>query len=62
METDGIKWWGYLHTNGTIQVKRYFDMRDIQEARESVFVLETVGPFEVKDRDAAIFKAKELLR
>ena len=26
-----MKWWGYVHTNGTIQVKRYFDKQDLEE-------------------------------
>lgn len=27
-------WWCYLHTNGHIQAKRYFDLRDLEDADE----------------------------
>ena len=48
------KWWGYIHTNGYIQVKLYFDKWDIVEANESDFVRATHGPFEAATRQAAI--------
>lgn len=47
-------WWGYIHVNKTIQVKRYFEPLDIQEANESPFVEQTFGPFEAKNREDAI--------
>ncbi len=53
------KWWGYIHTNGGIQVKRYFDKQDIIEATESPFVKMAFGPFEAVDRDDAIKHVKE---
>lgn len=49
-----LKWWGYLHVNGTIQAKRFFDDRDIQDARESDFVARVHGPFEAEDRNFAL--------
>lgn len=49
-----LLWWGYLHTAGTIQVKRYFDHLDIEEANESPFCDIVIGPFEAFDRDDAI--------
>lgn len=48
------QWWGYLHTSGTLQVKRYLDPLDIQEARESPFCSQVFGPFEASDRDEAL--------
>ncbi len=48
------KWWGYLHTNGTIQAKRYFDEMDIAEAKESDFVARIVGPFPCNSRAEAL--------
>lgn len=57
---DKLLWWGYKHTSGTYQAKRYFDTRDIQEARESDFCDQVVGPFEALDRDEALAKVKEL--
>ena len=53
-------WWGYKHVSGTYQAKRYFDKRDIQEARESDFCDIVVGPFMVKDRDEALEQVKEM--
>ena len=50
-----LAWWGYLHTLGTLQVKRYFGPQDIQEAYESPFVKEVILPFKAKNRDDAIF-------
>jgi len=47
-------WWGYLHTNGQIQAKRYFSQDDISEADESPFCKESYGPFECDDREDAI--------
>lgn len=47
-------WWGYVHENGTIQVKRFFDSKDIKEADESPFCLRTYGPFKCNGRDMAI--------
>ena len=49
-----LQWWGYLHTNGSIQVKRYFDEGDLTEARESPFVVTTCRPFDADNRDEAI--------
>jgi hypothetical protein len=48
------KWWGYLHTDGSIHAKRYFDPQDIYEARESSFVAQIHGPFDAESSgDAA---------
>ena len=51
---DQLKWWGYLHTNGSIQAKRYFEPLDINEAMESDFVSGVHGPFSANDRDDAL--------
>lgn len=53
METKN-KWWGYKHTSGTYQAKRYFDKRDTDEAYESPFCEIVVGPFEASDREEAL--------
>lgn len=57
----GLKWWGYLHTNGSVQVKRYFDERDIDEALVSPFVSKVTQPFEAEGRSDAIKQASEKL-
>ena len=51
---DKITWWGYRHTNGNLQAKRYFDQEDIREAEESPFCAEVSGPFEATDREDAL--------
>jgi len=56
------KWWGYIHSNGSLQIKRYFDQRDIEVAKESSFVLHTIGPCEAITRDDAEKKLKEILK
>lgn len=56
------EWWGYKHTSGTYQAKRYFGQLDITEALESPFCEMVVGPFLAKDRDEALEKVKELTK
>lgn len=59
--SEGIEWWGYLHTNGSIHTKRYFGELDITEAHESPFCARVVGPFEAKTGDEARATVKHLL-
>ena len=49
------KWWGYLHSNGTLQLKCWSgDVRDYTEDCEgNPFVLEVVPPFEAENGDEA---------
>ena len=54
-------WWGYKHTYGSYQAKRYFDQRDIQEAWESPFVDSVTHEFEAEGCDDALAKTKEIL-
>lgn len=58
-----IQWWGYLHVNGTIKVKRYFgDWDGIQkDMQRTDLVAYVIGPFEACERDAAIKIIKETL-
>ena len=48
-----LMWWGYLHTSGTVQLKRFFDERDIQDAADSPFVARIFQPFEASSREEA---------
>jgi hypothetical protein len=48
------QWWGYLHTQGTIHAKRYFDKRDLEEAGESLFVKSYYSPFLADNREEAL--------
>lgn len=50
-------WWGYLHINGSVQVKRYFDERDLDDAYESDFVDLVIQPFPADGRADALEKA-----
>jgi len=59
-----LKWWAYLHRNGTLQVKRWFgDPKDYTDDCEgNEFVLYVVTPFEAPDRESAIRIAWERLK
>lgn len=50
-----IMWWGYLHQNGTVQVKRWFgDHKDYTDDCEgNDFVQKVVTPFVAKTREEA---------
>jgi hypothetical protein len=52
------QWWGYVHNEGTLHVKRYFDLEDIIEAQGSPFVLVVAGPWECNDREEALERLK----
>ena len=58
----GIEFWGYLHVNGDLIVKRAlwtYD-EDIRDAEGSPFVKRVFKKIEVSDRDEAITKFKEI--
>lgn len=48
------EWWGYQHSNGSFQVKRYFDERDISDAHDSPFCARVFNKFMARDRDHAL--------
>ena len=51
-----LMWWGYLHQNGSLQLKRWFgdhaDYRD--DCYGNDFVQQVVTPFEASDRESAM--------
>ena len=49
-------WWGYLHSNGSVQVKRWFgDHKDYtDDCQDNDFVQQVVRPFSADSRDEAI--------
>ena len=51
-----IMWWGYLHSNGSLQVKRWWgDHKDYTEDCEgNDFVQQVVRPFEAKTHEEAL--------
>ena len=52
---DKIQWWGYLHSNGQPQLKRWFgDTRDYtDDCENNPFVARVILPFEADSRDSA---------
>jgi hypothetical protein len=54
------QWWGYLHTNGSVQVKPYFDRQDVDEAMESPFVQGVYRPFLATSREDALAHVAKL--
>jgi len=58
-----LMWWGYLHSNGTIQVKRWLgDHEDYTgDCQNNPFVKHVIKPFEAESRDAAIRTIAERL-
>jgi hypothetical protein len=59
-----LLWWGYLHTNGKIQVKRCYSEEDNDwaDAQDSPFVVKVVHPFSADSREGAIRYIEEALK
>jgi len=55
-------WWGYVHINGSHQVKRFFSKEDLDDARSSPFVDEVVEPFDALNREDALKKLENRTR
>lgn len=53
-----LKWWAYLHTNGKVLLKRYLGPEDLDDARESPFVVKVYGPFEAGSSSEAAETAR----
>jgi len=51
-----LMWWGYLHSNGQVQVKRWFgDVKDYtDDCYDNEFVQEVVRPFVANSREDAL--------
>lgn len=50
-----LMWWGYLHSNGQHQVKRWFgDVKDYtDDCRDNPFVVFVVNPFAADNYEMA---------
>ena len=59
--TKNVNWWGYLHSNGSVQVKpiAWTFVDDIQDARASPFVKEVCSGVYAESREEAIQKVTE---
>jgi hypothetical protein len=55
-----MKWWGYLHVSGTVHAKRYFSIKDLEEARESNFVARVSSTFEAENSIEALNELKRI--
>lgn len=66
--TSNNYWWSYLHSNGTVQVKRWFgDHKDYQttpggDCHNNPFVIKVVEPFLAESREEAIRISMEKLK
>lgn len=54
-------WWGYLHINNTLKVKRFFDFIDIIDAEKSPFVKQIFRPFPAENHNDAVLIISEEL-
>jgi len=50
----GNQWWGYLHKNGSLQVKRCGSRLESHEAYGSPFILIVCGPWPADSHEEAI--------
>jgi len=59
-----IMWWGYRHTNGSIQLKRWFgDKADYTtDCVNNPFVAKVVFPFEADTRLIAMLELEKRLK
>ena len=59
--TNNNLWWGYLHSNNTVQVKRWFgDHKDYRDdCHGNPFVIRVVEPFEASTREEAYQHIRE---
>jgi hypothetical protein len=57
-----MPWWGYLHVDGTIHVKRFSDHRDLVEAQASPFVSKVIDVFNAPNREEAVRITTQTLR
>ena len=64
LNPNALQWWGYLHSNGSPQLKRWFgDHKDYRDdCDNNPFVLEVVEPFEADTREKAERILRERLR
>jgi hypothetical protein len=51
-----LTWWGYIHIDGSIVVKRFLDQVDLDDAAKSEFVKTIFQPFVAVNREAAVRK------
>lgn len=55
-------WFGYIHVDGSIKLKKFFTELEIEEALASPFVKEAFGPWHCDSRQEAAEKMANELR
>jgi hypothetical protein len=55
-------WWGYLHQNGSLIIKRYLSEDDVLEALESDFCVKIFNPFWATTRQDALNQINNKLK
>lgn len=56
-----LYWWAYVHKNGEVIVKRFFDEMTLTEADASPFVVRRTGEFLAATKEEAERQAKKIL-
>lgn len=57
-----MKWWGYIHINGSVKVKTFFDNESVWDAEESPHVASVIYPFEADTEEEVAEIVKKLLQ
>jgi len=61
-----LQWWGYRHTNGNYQVKRWYGgelgQAALEDAYSSPFVDKVAQPFEAHGRQQALDRCRAIIR
>lgn len=57
--TEDLEWWGYIHVDGRLHVKRYHSESQILDALESDFVKFISGRVYAKNKEEATKLIKE---
>lgn len=57
-----LEWWGYIHTDGTLHIKRYLSETQILDALNSDFVKVISGRVYADDKKEATKLIKEDLK
>jgi hypothetical protein len=59
--SEPLLWWGYIHVNGSVKVKRYLDSEDMREAANSGFVKKIFTEFSATSLADAQKKLKRVM-
>ena len=57
-----MKWWGYIHVDKSLILKRYYDYEDIRDAERYDFVSVIIQPFRAGSRAEALEILKPIIK